>query len=251
MLHGFAQSSKQFKQKTAFIRDELRGASRAAAISKARDIQFTFVNAPLSLTQDALPSIDLDGAKQQDNNAQLDAYTWWHLTGKTSPFLYNGLDVSLSSIVETIYTQGPFDGIIGFSQGAALAAMVASLLEHGRKDAFDKAEALGGMPYPAAFITGAGIVQPPLKFVIAMSGFAGVGVPLYQAFYHPQIMTPTLHVLGENDDFIKPAMSQKLVNCFVDPRVLHHAGGHVVPQADHLEGVKIELSECLGTLVSS
>ncbi|KAG9943785.1 hypothetical protein KCU85_g8441, partial [Aureobasidium melanogenum] len=251
MLHGFAQNSRQFEQKTAFIRDNLLRATHTAPSSKARDIQFTFVNAPFSLKQGALPLIDLDGAKQQDKSAQLDAYTWWHLTGRTPPFLYNGLDVSLSLIAETICAQGSFDGIIGFSQGAALATMVASLLEHGRKDAFDKAEALGGMPYPFAFITQTATIQPPLKFVIAMSGFAGARVPLYQAFYHPKIMTPTLHVLGENDDFIKPEMSQKLVDCFVDPRVLHHYAGHVVPQADHLRGKEVELSDCLGTLLNS
>lgn len=85
------------------------------------------------------------------------------------------------------------------------------------------------MPYPPAFITGNRIIQPPLNFVIAMSGFAGIGAPLYQAFYDPQIATPSLHLLGGTDDFIKPAMSQKLVNCFVNPRVLHHSGGHTKP----------------------
>lgn len=251
MLHGSAQSSRQSEQETVSIRDKLRRATQTAPTSKARDIQFTFVNAPFSLKMDALPSIDLDGAKQQDKSAQLDAYTRWHLTGKTPPFLYNGLGVSLSSIAETIRTQGPFDGIIGFNQGAALATMVASVLEHGRKHALDKAENLGGMPYPAAFITGRTTIQPPLKFVIAISGFAGAANPLYQAFYQSKIMTPTLHVIGGSDDFIKPAMSQKLLDCCVDPRVLHYSGGRFVPQADHLEGKEIELSEYLGTLLNS
>lgn len=43
---------------------------------------------------------------------------------------------ALSSIARTIRTQGPFDGIVGLSQSAALAAMVASLLEYGCKDFF-------------------------------------------------------------------------------------------------------------------
>ncbi|KAK6001631.1 hypothetical protein QM012_002121 [Aureobasidium pullulans] len=244
MLHGFAQSGPMFEQKTAFIRDEICRALSVVSIREARDPRFTFVEAPFALTRDALPSFDLDGAKQQCGYETPDAYTWWHLTGKTPPFLYNGLDVSLSSIANTILKQGPFDGIIGFSQGAAFAAMVASLLEHGRKDSFDKAETLGGMPYPSAFVTGTSVIQPPLKFVVAMSGFAGTGVPPYQAFYHPKIATPSLHLLGASDNFIKSAMSQKLLDAFVEPKVLVHQGGHVVPQAEHLEE-SVELSHFL------
>jgi dihydrofolate reductase len=79
----------------------------------------------------------LDGAKQQEKKEGLDAYTWWHLTGKTPPFLFKGLDVFLDSIAQTILKQDSSDGVIRFSQGAALAAMVASLLENNCKDFFD------------------------------------------------------------------------------------------------------------------
>lgn len=182
MLHGIIQSSKQFEQKTGLIRDELRRAFMTAQISRARDIQFTFIDAPFRLKRDALPSFDLDGAAQDDLSDEPDAFTWWHLAGRSPPFTYRGLDTSLSKIADTILKYGPFDGIVGFRQGATLAAMVASLLERGRKSAFDEAEASGGMRYPQAFVNRETIIQPPLKFVVAVSGFGGIGSPLYQVY---------------------------------------------------------------------
>jgi hypothetical protein len=48
------------------------------------------------------------------------------------------LTSALDSIAEVIRQHGPFDGVIGFSSGACIAALIASLLEDGRKQEFDK-----------------------------------------------------------------------------------------------------------------
>ncbi|CAD0020955.1 unnamed protein product [Aureobasidium pullulans] len=115
--------------------------------------------------------------------------------------------------------------------------MVTSLLESGRKDVFDRAGTAGGMFYPAAFVSEGAIIQPPLKFVVAISGFGGTRVPEYQAFYHPKITTPTLHILGRADGFIKPAIGQEVIDACADSQVLYHSGGHSVPKADELESM--------------
>jgi hypothetical protein len=62
------------------------------------------------------------------------------------------LDNALDSIAEIIRQYGPFDGVIGFSSGACIAALIASLLEEGRKQAFEKWESKNGMPYPNSFL---------------------------------------------------------------------------------------------------
>ncbi|KAI5201294.1 hypothetical protein AUEXF2481DRAFT_87762 [Aureobasidium subglaciale EXF-2481] len=201
-----------------------------------RTITFHFANAPFILPRSALPSFDLDGATEQDASNEVDAYTWWQLTGETPPYTYEGFqDYALAYIANAIRADGPFDGIVGFSQGAALAVMVASLLEPGRREVFKQAKATGGMRYPSAFHGDYTAGQPPLKFVIPISGFANLENPLYKAFYHPKIRTPSLHILGRTDEFIKPEMSRNLINCFDDPEVLFHSGGHRVPQIDDLE----------------
>ncbi|CAD0096305.1 unnamed protein product [Aureobasidium vineae] len=204
MLHEFSQSGKRFEQQTKSLMDELRHVFMCAQSSEivgseVRDVYITLVNPPFAIERDALPPIDLDDAKRQDTTEDVDAYTWWHLTSKTPPLRCDGLDVTLSSIAQAIHEGGPSHGIIGFSQGAALAVMITSLLEHDRKTVFDKAEA---MPYPSAFVAKGTAIQEPLKFVIAMSGIGGVQIPEYYAFYNPKIETPALHILGREDDFI-------------------------------------------------
>ena len=73
--------------------------------------------------------------------------------------------------------QGPFDGIIGFSQGAALSAIIASMLETNRsQNLFPKFD------------------HPPVKFFVSISGFR-MRFKQYDQFY--PISTPSLHLIGE------------------------------------------------------
>ena len=50
---------------------------------------------------------------------------------------YIGFDLGLDTLASTLRDQGPFTGVIGFSQGAAAAVMLAALLEPGRPQAFE------------------------------------------------------------------------------------------------------------------
>ena len=73
--------------------------------------------------------------------------------------------------------EGPFVGIIGFSQGAAVAAVIASLLERERnRNLFDTI-----------------LTNPPLRFFISFSGFR-MRFEQYDPLY--PIATPSLHVIG-------------------------------------------------------
>ena len=146
--------------------------------------------------------------------------------------VYEGIERGLQSVADCIREEGPFDGVVGFSQGAAAAAMVASLLEgRTRKDAFEKAEAQGGMPYPSSFRGEVdGLVQAPLKFAICYSGFRAPG-RLYKAFYEPQIRTEVLNVLGQVDVVVDEVRGMQLVSVCEggEERVVMHPGGHFVP----------------------
>jgi dihydrofolate reductase len=111
------------------------------------------------------------------------------------------MDDGLAAVAKVIAEEGPFDGVIGFSQGATMAAMVASLLEPGRKEAFqhfekDTSEGAPGIPFPTAFEQ---LQHSPLKFALLYSGFRAPGAR-YRAFYeNPPIQTPALHILGTLD----------------------------------------------------
>ncbi|XP_027768673.1 esterase AGAP003155-like isoform X2 [Solanum pennellii] len=80
---------------------------------------------------------------------------------------------------------------------------------------------------------------PKIKFVILISGakFGGpsFGVPklAVNAFSYP-INCPSLHFLGEKDYQKKDG--EVLLECFVDPQVIHHPKGHAIPELDDSSG---------------
>ena len=166
--------------------------------------------------------------------------------------VYEGIEEGLGAVAECIRASGPFDGVVGFSQGAAAAAMVASLLEGpGRKRAFDDAAEEGGgggMPYPDAFLGSVdGFVQGPLRFAVCYSGFRAPG-GRYGAFYEPRIGTKVLSVLGQVDVVVEEARGMGLVGVCEggEGRVVVHPGGHFVPsQRPWLDAVVGFVKECM------
>lgn len=170
--------------------------------------------------------------------------------------MYEGLEGGLDVIAGCIRDKGPFEGVVGFSQGAAAAAMVASLLEGRRRvEAFQRAEREGGgMRFPDGFLArkddddgGGGFVQGPLKFAVCYSGFCAPG-RRYGAFYEPRIGTRVLHVLGQVDVVVEEGRGRALVGVCEggEGRVVVHPGGHFVPsQKPWLDAVVGFVRECV------
>jgi pimeloyl-ACP methyl ester carboxylesterase len=158
---------------------------------------------------------------------EIDAWAWWRRDESTG--LYYGLEEGLARIADAMREAGGVDGVIGFSQGAAAAAMVASLLERDRPAAF--AAAAGGMEFPRSFVGEDGErVNGPLKFAVSYSGFFAPH-QRYRAFYEPKIRTPVLHVIGSLDTVVEEDRTRGLVERCVggEERVVVHPGGHFVP----------------------
>jgi len=164
--------------------------------------------------------------------------------GESEPYTYAGIEEGLAGVARVLKTEGPFDGVIGFSQGGALAGMVAALLEPGRREAFEKFQPSGGMPFPPSFededassgyVTE--MIHPPLRFAVSYSGFKAAGHPLYRAFYEPGIGTRMLHFLGQVDTVVEEHRSLALADACVegrgkgDSRVVYHPGGHFLPSS--------------------
>jgi len=185
---------------------------------------------------DVLSSSDIPGYDPADHtteNNQIESFAWWRRRDGTT--VYAGIEKFFQHIAETIKAEGPFDGVIGFSQGGCAGPMVASLLEPERKAAFDAARRKDPeqIAYPDVFLQEDGrLIQPPMKFAIAYSGFAAP-FEHYRAFYEPKIKTPVLHVLGSLDTIVSEERSRKLVEVaeMGDERVVVHPGGHTMPMA--------------------
>lgn len=241
MFHGFTQSGDLFSAKTGALRKALTKAFPAG-------LTLHYATAPIRLFKSDIPNWDTINDPNAVNgeadgkDEETDAYAWWRrkdLKDSTlpEPYVYEGMEEGLAKVAEVLKTEGPFDGVIGFSQGGALAGMVASLLEPGRREAFEKAQANGGMRYPESFEEDSGYmvdaIHPPLKFAVSYSGF-GTPNPLYQGFYNPRIKTPMLHFLGSVDTVVEEKRSLMLVDACEGGReknVVYHPGGHFLPSS--------------------
>ena len=241
MLHGYTQSGLLFHAKTRALEKNLWKAFPAAPNlsslpSFPGGVELHYPTAPIKIEK---PDVPGDDVGQATDGEEPDAYGWWVRKGDAEPFYYEGMEKGLRCIAQVLQDKGPFDGVIGFSQGGAAAGMVASLLEQGRRDAFTAAQARGGMQYPESFYQDASeaheidSVHPPLKFAVSYSGFGASTNALYQAFYEPKIKTPMLHFLGSLDTVVEEARSLRLVNaCEVsEGRVVYHPGGHFLPSS--------------------
>lgn len=121
---------------------------------------------------------------------------------------YRNFDECLSFIEDYMLKHGPFDGFLGFSQGAILSA------------------ALPGFQAKGIALT----KVPKIKFVIIISGAKFRSESVAEKAYSTLIGCPSLHFLGE-EDFLMPH-GQKLLESYIDPTVINHPKGHTVPRLD-------------------
>ncbi|CAG8020326.1 unnamed protein product [Penicillium salamii] len=199
MLHGHGQSDESFECKTRFLQktlEELFHATRAKGSASSRDVRFRYLSGPFP----ANPDRPQDGCR-----------AWGYGDYKSERI--KGIEESIRSIMHILEHEGPFVGIIGFSSGAALAAIVASLLEGNNK--------IQGLNFK--------IDHPPLSFVISFSGFR-LESPDYQTVYYRKIETPILHVIGELDSMIEPSQTIDLANHCSNARIFKFFGCHYIPR---------------------
>lgn len=259
MLHGYTQSGTLFYNKTRALTKHLQKSF------PLHEVTFSYPTGPLRLNPADIPGYENNGSNDTPEQ-EIEAYGWWRRSNTSDPPEYLGLEKGLDSVANVLRTEGPFDGVIGFSQGAALAAMVVSLLEPSRREAFehfyDAKVASEGFNVPASVGPVAGIsfpasfepttlLHPPLKFALCYSGFRSPG-PRYRGFYeHPPIQTPLLHVLGSLDAVVEESRSRTLIEaCAGDPekegKVVWHPGGHFLPsQRTYLDAAVLFIRKCL------
>lgn len=228
MLHGYTQSGPLFHAKTKALEKSLH--------KTFPGISLHYPTGPIRLKVSEVPGHSPSG----DDSDEIEAYGWWKRSDASDPPEYIGIEDGLATVAKTIEAEGPFDGVLGFSQGAALAAMVSSLLEgDSRKEAFKAARTRSklAMPFPSSF---ARLTQPPLKFCVAYSGFIAPG-ERYSGFYQPCIRTPVCHFVGSMDTVVEEARTNTLIDAAGGQEkttVVVHPGGHFVPnQRQYLDTV--------------
>jgi predicted esterase len=242
MLHGYTQSGPLFRAKTRALEKSLAKAFPAGC-------SLIYATAPHKLLPAEIPRWDvlqpyasaMTSTERAREQAQAlldepDAYAWWRRKGDAEPYAYEGLDSGFATVAEILEREGPVDGVMGFSQGAAMTAMVAAALEEERRKTWGsfveqaKKDGVSGvLEYPKCFLKRDGTpIQGPLKFAVAYSGFRSPNMA-YGMFYDPKIKTPMLHFIGSLDTVVDEKRSLALADLCEVKRVVYHPGGHYVP----------------------
>ncbi|KAK9412687.1 ovarian cancer-associated 2 protein [Crotalus adamanteus] len=175
-LHGYGQSARRFRARTGALRKALRGRA-----------ELLYLDAP-----HRLPA-------QPGEPEEEEAPRGWWLESGPGPAPEAEPEEALRAVAAALAELGPVDGLLGFSQGAALAGLVCALREGGD----------GRFPF---------------RFALLVAGFpAGAAAGA--------LRVPSLHVFGQADRVIPEAESRALASRFAQPVLLAHEGGHFVPAA--------------------
>ncbi|KAM3704620.1 hypothetical protein ACJW31_03G019200 [Castanea mollissima] len=220
-LHGFRQNASSFKGRTASLAKKLKNIVELVFVDAPHELPFIYQPciteshgecASSSLQQSHPPSQNCRKkfawlvAPDFNVSGEVD---WKIANGSFDPLQYlqqtDGFDVSLAYLKSVFSQKGPFDGILGFSQGAAMAALVSAQQERLKS-------------------------EMDFRFVILCSGF---GIKLAE-FECQAINCPSLHIFGSDhgkDRQIANQASRDLASLFDDgcSVIIEHDSGHIIP----------------------
>lgn len=207
-FHGYCQDPEVFKRKTGSMRKALKRCS------------FVFAQAPHAV-DGAFPE---SGRMRSTMQSRVGQRGWWDAAENMArkpgePWVQPAMTARCSGWAEGVnaaracmLADGPFDGILAFSQGCTMAA---ALLREASGNAWPG--------HPAACV----------RFAVFVGGFVpcdetisrklrGDGKPL---------VVETLHVVGDNDELVTRSRSEEFAALFDDSRAewLEHSGGHAMP----------------------
>ncbi|XP_077863662.1 esterase OVCA2-like [Saccoglossus kowalevskii] len=204
-IHGYRQNGQIFHERTGSFRKILK-----------KHAELIYITAP-----NIVPSIRVEGEDDpSDATNSQDQRGWWFsrksnyydAADKTS--VSDGFQESLAFLEMIFKEQGPFDGVVGFSQGASFVSLLCSI---------------GDQPdSPFQF-----------DFAILIAGFKSLLSP-HSKYYDEPITCPSLHVYGDTDKVIPKESSVQLLKYFVNPQTLNHTGGHFVPASSPQKKVYLE-----------
>ena len=147
-------------------------------------------------------------------------FGWWHGNFSSYREEFRGWRRTRDWLAQVFVDEPRFDGVFGFSQGAALVGLLPGMRALGRPTEST----------PLSF-----------DFAIAVGGFrsrAPEHEPLFAARAGYEL--PSLHIMGTSDRIVPAADSRVLAEQFASPVVLEHAGGHIVPGIPSIRAKVVE-----------
>ncbi|KAJ1956077.1 Ovarian cancer-associated protein 2 [Linderina pennispora] len=199
-LHGYTQNAKKFHDRTGPFRRALKN-----------QLDFTYMTAPIQATEFQSDEPTDDGPSA----------AWWN---RKDGKVWQEMQQSMRAIHQTMKEEGPFDAIVGFSQGSGMAAVLLALMQ------IAKSPRLADMDADVQALAGELGDQPVPKFVMLFAGFYPDLPQFRQIIAVEKLTTPSIHVVGENDHIVPMDRGKQLAEeAFADAVVKTHEGGHFMP----------------------
>ncbi|CCD24481.1 putative serine hydrolase NDAI_0D01670 [Naumovozyma dairenensis CBS 421] len=233
-LHGFLQNGKVFSEKSSGIRKLLKKAN----------IQCDYIDGPVSLEKKDLPFETDEERWKATVDAQMNKSWFYH--SEISKEL--DLTDAINTVTSYIKENGPYDGIVGFSQGAALSTIITNK------------------------ITELVPSHPEFKVSVIISGYSFTEADpehegqlriteRYRDSFTPKkdSKTKIIFIYGTSDQAVPAKRTQYLCNLFKESegtvgadseriKVFEHPGGHMVPnKKDIIRPVVEEIISALGS----
>ncbi|GIY44031.1 hypothetical protein CDAR_262641 [Caerostris darwini] len=166
-LHGYRQDADSFKDKIGGFKKSIKNIA-----------ELVFINAPHEITTEFCMTDNVEDGATIPKKGR----SWWFcddsndFNSRTKCDEAQGFQKSLDVVNEAFKSQGPFDGILGFSQGGALAALICALKEN------------------QEFVH-------DFYFVVIIAGFRSIA-KCHQHLFSETLNSKSLHIIGEKDSCI-------------------------------------------------
>jgi len=219
-MHGWRTNKDVLMLQTASLRKQL-----------GDRFEFHFLEGP-RISQ--LASDELTGAIFQPP-----FYEWWReeVRSENGDIFYdfeNGIFESFEKVVDFMQTNGPFEILLGFSQGGTFASILTAM-QLQRKLADQNSKVLASLP-PTTVSMWRGVVN------LCAVEPQGIQIPNWSKH---SLDIPSLHVVGKQDDHRQSGL--RLADTFVDAHIIEHEAGHTLPQTTEINSrIARKIKEMLG-----
>lgn len=143
--------------------------------------------------------------------------SWWNASFREDEYRYDGIDISLQYIMQLEKDKGPFDIILGHSQGACMALTL---------NALTMKPDLLQLIMSNKFGDNIDNKLPSPKNTILMSGFIPRDKLFNDIFQNVQLSCDSLHLFSPTDDVVPQVASTEAMTLYAFPTMKLTTGGH-------------------------
>ena len=208
-LHGFAQDGATFRGKIGALRKALKSHCEYVFLDAPHDVAGAFDgDAETFRGMDTITSATSSRAwftsrENAEHGAKRSCDEGW--TRPAMSKSYDGWNETVDAIRRLMATEGPFEGIIGFSQGATAAVAALASIEE---------------------------LRASVRFVVLVAGFEPLDETMLKATRAiSPIPIPSLHAHGDQDKLVTRERMTQLASHFDEStrEFFFHEGSHGVP----------------------